>query len=145
LTFINAAVVTDSYTSEDFILYSVKNGKNDWTKGISSFSREHLVQCAIPEENIEKVSVKAMKYEDLIRVYGIDSLDVLIIDTEGYDYELLKSFPFEVFMPSIIHFEHNMSSSSGMSKIQFGEISNKLKSSGYNAYVDTTDCTAYKY
>lgn len=143
LTFINAAIVANSYSSEDFNLFTVNKGKNDWTKGISSFSREHLIQCGIAEENIKKVSVKALRYQDIISEYGIDTIDVVIIDTEGYDYELIKSFPFESFLPSIIHFEHNMSASTGMSKVQFREIADKLKLYGYQVYVDSTDCTAY--
>ena len=38
--------------------------------------------------------------------YEINKLDLLQIDAEGYDFELLKIFPFSKVTPRIIHFEH---------------------------------------
>ena len=37
---------------------------------------------------------------------GITRVDLLQIDTEGYDYEVLKTFPFDLGLPVVVCFEH---------------------------------------
>ena len=55
---------------------------------------------------IEKVAVRCENFEYILDKYEISKLDLLQIDAEGYDFELLKIFPFTKVVPKIIHFEH---------------------------------------
>ena len=36
---------------------------------------------------------------------GTKQLDLLQIDTEGFDAEIIRMFPFEICTPALIHFE----------------------------------------
>ena len=37
----------------------------------------------------------------------VKKIDLIHIDTEGYDYEVLKLFPFCTFQPRVVIFEHS--------------------------------------
>ena len=79
----------------------------DWAKGIASFDREHLgkIIVALPEEDVECVEVGCDTLMNLTWPQ-IQNIDYLQIDTEGFDYEVLKQIDFNLFSPSIIKYEH---------------------------------------
>ena len=69
----------------------------------ASFDRTHiekmLSQDSLNSRNassgcIEKVAVRYENFEYILDKYEISKLDLLRIDAEGYDFELLKIFPF---------------------------------------------------
>lgn len=73
--------------------------------------REAKGVSAIPEDYeilIESLAVPSITWERLLEKHGVSQIDVLVIDTMGFDFEILKLFPFELMKPSIIHFEHSM-------------------------------------
>jgi FkbM family methyltransferase len=49
--------------------------------------------------------VSGITFSDLIRKHNIDEIDLIIIDTEGYDYEILKQIDLNRFKPAIIYYE----------------------------------------
>ncbi len=53
-----------------------------------------------------QIDVSAVTFDTLCRRHGVDALDVLHIDTEGYDFELLKNIDFGRFHPRLVIFEH---------------------------------------
>jgi FkbM family methyltransferase len=78
----------------------------DWVKGISSLDFNHHKKTNINSNDIEKQIVKC---ETLMRII-LDNLedvatDYFQIDTEGFDYEVLKMVDFNSFKPSVIKFE----------------------------------------
>ena len=50
--------------------------------------------------------VKTIPLRTLLEERGISKVDFLQIDTEGYDYEVLKTFPFDLGPPLLVCFEH---------------------------------------
>jgi len=40
--------------------------------------------------------------------HNIAKVDLLVIDTMGFDFEILRMFPFDQCKPAIIHFEHQL-------------------------------------
>lgn len=66
---------------------------------------------AIPEDHeslIEAISVPSVTWRTLLQRHRIPQIDVLVIDTMGFDFEIIKLFPFDLMKPHIIHFEHSM-------------------------------------
>ena len=57
-------------------------------------------------ECIEPLSVRCETFDYIFKKYNINQLELLQIDAEGYDFELLKIFPFSEIIPKVIHFEH---------------------------------------
>ena len=65
-----------------------------------------------------------------------------MVDTEGYDYEILLSIDFVIVKPKIIHFEHGVRNEL-MSFEQFMIISDHLNAHGYQIIAQSYDATAY--
>lgn len=115
----------------------------EWSKGIASLNPKHHQKSNTDEENIVEEVVEAITFEKLFEDYNVKNIDLLQIDTEGYDYNLLKLFPFEKFQPSIIHFEHGLPDKI-MTIEQVLEITSLLLSFGYKTIMKEYDCIGYK-
>jgi len=68
------------------------------------------------------IRVKTMTLPSLFKKHGITELDLLIVDTEGYDYKVLKAHDW-VVKPKKIHYEH--------AHIDAGACREFLESKGY--------------
>ena len=62
------------------------------SSGISSFYKDHLVKHGIKEKHIIKEKVNQISFNELLKKYNINSFDLLLIDTEGYDYRIVNDF-----------------------------------------------------
>ena len=58
------------------------------------------------DQVIEKISVPSLSLKSLLAKHGVVRLDVLQVDTEGYDFEIIKTIDFEGVCPQIINYEH---------------------------------------
>ncbi|ONH33926.1 FkbM family methyltransferase [Pseudofrankia asymbiotica] len=81
-------------------MYSVTPRPGDpvWAIGLSSFRRDVIMesQDEIPDiaDRITEVEVPVMRLDTLLRKHGIDRVDVLQTDTEGYDFEILRQIDY---------------------------------------------------
>ncbi len=114
----------------------------EWKQGIASFDKGHLLKY-VSEDCIEQEEVETISMNSLIKEYGIQTLDLLIIDTEGYDYEIIKQFPFNQLQPKIIQFEHGRSAEI-MSKKQLQELLHVLLNFNYLFHVNGYDVIAWQ-
>ena len=74
--------------------------------GFTSFNRDNLLTQGVPSEHIETVTVQGTSLPSLLAKHGINRVGLLQIDTEGYDYEIIK-FAFDAgIFPDIINYEH---------------------------------------
>ena len=53
----------------------------------------------------KKIKVKASTFASLLQKHNVKRIDLLQIDTEGYDYEIIKQIDFSKFRPGAIHYE----------------------------------------
>jgi len=60
------------------------------------------------ESLIEEQTIPSMTVNTLISKHAIKKIDLLVIDTVGFDFEILKMVPFDTLKPNIIHFEHSL-------------------------------------
>ena len=86
----------------------------------------------------ESKTVRTMTFKTLIKKYNIKKIDFLKIDTEGYDFEILKMFPWEnkSLNPSLIKVESK--------HLDDKKMKNFLNSKGYHVYCETEDIYAIK-
>lgn len=88
----------------------------DHYTGIASFRRDHVTKHIPGGERImdlvttEEVSV--ITFKQLIKKHSLPRIDIIQIDTEGYDYEILKLIDFEFCRPFLLFYEHRHLSSS---------------------------------
>jgi FkbM family methyltransferase len=106
---INAAISDRNGTQT---LYKVRHDAKgpEWLHGIASFDKSVLLRHAgsVPglESMLETQEVRAVTFATLFEECGVDRLDFLQIDTEGYDGEILRLFDFERYKVPIVNFEH---------------------------------------
>lgn len=108
---VNAAIAPTAGTATLYHLpESSEPGLPLWYDALASFSREVIAKHRefIPdiESRIEPIEVPTITFDDLCRQTGIDRLDVVQIDTEGYDYEIIKLIDLKRLTPTMLMYEH---------------------------------------
>ncbi|HEX7796106.1 MAG TPA: FkbM family methyltransferase [Vicinamibacterales bacterium] len=89
---------------------------------------------------IEGFQVPALSLADLLTKHGVSRLDVLVIDTEGYDFEIIKTIDFGTIAPPIIQFEHiNLSPAERL------ECNRMLAAEGYRLGMSVRDTIALRH
>ncbi len=82
----------------------------DWYDGVGSFSREavgsHVKDIPDVEERIVCREVEALEFESLCHRNGVQRVDLLLIDTEGHDWPILRSIDFDRRRPRLVVYEH---------------------------------------
>ncbi len=86
-----------------------KLGKH-WASGIGSFDKQHILnhkskRFQISENDIDKIEIKFLTFDDLVKNYEINSIDNLQIDVEGAEFEILNSIDFNKIKIRSIQFE----------------------------------------
>ncbi|HMO34111.1 MAG TPA: FkbM family methyltransferase [Lacibacter sp.] len=115
----------------------------DWTKGTASFNKAHHEKSGIDPADIVEEKVSCISWGELLKSYSVQHVDLLQIDTEGYDYHIIRMIDFEQLAPSIISFEHGLRDGV-MTWQQFHEIEELLVRNNYNLIVLKHDAIAYK-
>jgi FkbM family methyltransferase len=85
---------------------TAKHKYPDWVKGIASFDPEHHKKTNIETNDIIAEEVLSDTLMNIVNDnYFQNYVDYLQIDTEGFDYEVLKMIDFSFFKPLIIKYE----------------------------------------
>ena len=58
------------------------------------------------ERRLDTIEVPCMSFASLCRRHGIDRLDLLVIDSEGYDHEILAQVDIDGLRPRIVVYEY---------------------------------------
>jgi FkbM family methyltransferase len=117
---INAAV---GYESGETDLFQLSFSNQRWATGLARFDRSSL-EALIANGNIERrakkngitlppnksdwiksVRIKVMSPAELIKKYNVELIDLLMIDAEGFDFEIVKMFLAENPKPMALAFE----------------------------------------
>jgi FkbM family methyltransferase len=82
----------------------------DATTQLGSLDREVVLSNAswVPmlREQLVPLEVKGMTYQSLLKKHQMGDVDLVLIDTEGHDYEVLKQVMVEHSRPKLIIYEH---------------------------------------
>ena len=93
-----------------------------------------------PDDYIEEINVKVRTLDTLFRGYGIEKIDFLLTDCQGFDYAILKQLDFRRFSPDVINFEHSLLTSEELSQSR-----TLLNDEGYKYFIhEEGDTCAYK-
>lgn len=75
--------------------------------GQSSFNAEVLLRAGYKRSDLVERTVDAVSVRTLLDKHAVSDIDLLQVDTEGFDYEVLKMFVEEAgITPRIINYEH---------------------------------------
>lgn len=105
-----AAVSTHDGEAPLYRLRSEPGKTPEWFGQLATLNREVLLKHrpSIPE--IESLlieeSVPTVRLDTLLKRHGVSRIDLLVIDTEGHDFEILRALDFTRFRPVLLMFEH---------------------------------------
>ncbi len=136
-------------------LYAVKEGVADlpfWLSQSASLDRTVVRNAlhywryakqlkALPDDldsMIQEIQLPALTVSTLLAKHQIQKVDLLVIDTMGFDFQILKMFPFQQLKPAIIQFEHNL-----LSPVDQQACFQLLANQGYSLAKFTVDTIAY--
>ena len=87
-----------------------REGLPDWYDAIGSLSKENVLSHAdlIPdiEQRLVSTEVPCMTFESLCRKHGLREIDLLMVDTEGHDWTVLRGVDFDAHRPRLLVYEH---------------------------------------
>lgn len=79
----------------------------DWVKGIASLDANHHKKTGIDSGDIVEEVVNADNLMNIVNQNMVNkNIDYFQVDTEGFDYEVLKMIDFDIIKPKIIKYEY---------------------------------------
>ena len=63
-----------------------------WLTVLASFHKEHLEYHGVKTNHIQSTEIDCINFKELIEQYDFQKLDLLVLDTEGYDDVLITNF-----------------------------------------------------
>jgi FkbM family methyltransferase len=142
LHFENVAIAEQRGTLPFYSLRSTAGTLPEWHDQIGSLLPDTLLRYrrAIPdiERHIVEDKVRAITYADLMEKHGEPRVDFLHIDTEGYDFRIIRSIDLTRHRPPIILYENVI-----MSDDEREECMQLLRRSGYMLIVQGPDTFAF--
>ena len=121
--------------------YFVKNTsihklKKHWSSGIGSFNKQHLLdhkskRFKIEEEDIDKISIEAIRFKDLVDKYNINQIDKLLVDVEGSEFAILNDIDLNSINIKRIIFEYKHFDGYQTTGKKLEEILKKFEENGY--------------
>lgn len=111
--FENVAIGTEKGTKTFYYVSEKARTELDlpyWHDQLGSFDKAHITRALgeqmspyIVEEDIE-----CLPLQDVFDRNRVEAIDLIHIDTEGFDYKVLSQLDLERYKPSIILFEHHL-------------------------------------
>jgi FkbM family methyltransferase len=105
-------------------IFKIAFSNSRWAHGLTSFNRSVLEEavrsgyvanqaikegCRLPEKRedyITEEQVECVSTRSLVERYGLEKIDWLQIDTEGFDFEIIKMFNINITKPEVIVYEN---------------------------------------
>lgn len=141
--FENVAIGTEK-GSKKFYYVSEKASELDlpyWHDQLGSFDRDHITR-ALGEQMIPYIveeDVECLPLQDVLDRNGVEEIDLVHVDTEGFDYKVLSQIDLKRYKPSVILFEHHL-----LPDDEFASARKLLRSNGYRLVQYGNDILAIK-
>jgi FkbM family methyltransferase len=121
LSFENVAISSDP---NPLVLYGIPNS----TSTLASANPKIVTQqSGVKLQDLVKMTVQTARLDDVVRKHGLSALDVLQLDTEGYDWDVLQTLDLSATRPWLIRFEHGH-----LPPMMIGKMTQYLNAHGYD-------------
>jgi len=104
----------------------------------ASFDRGHLRRHGVADRNIDTQLVACHTVESALRAAGLERVDLVQIDAEGYDWPIIQSIDLAKLRPRIIRFEYG-----NMHRRDADTCLQHLAEHGYRFVVEPRDIIAH--
>lgn len=82
-----------------------------WAQGLGSFRRDvilsHRNRLPDLDRYLTEIAVPSLTWTGLCEHYEVERIDLLVTDTEGYDFEIIRQIDFTRWRPALIVYEHH--------------------------------------
>ncbi|HMO33784.1 MAG TPA: FkbM family methyltransferase [Saprospiraceae bacterium] len=111
------------------------SGYGEMLSGITEqYDHRHLerIQKTIAQNGgaVEEIKVKGVRLDSLLKKYSIQQIEFLSVDTEGNEWPIISTLPFDMVQPKLILVENNYNDN---------RIKDFLISKGYRLCINLTD------
>ncbi len=110
LHFENCAISDKAGMDTMYFIANLSGKEKDYEilKAIGSFDKKHLLKYIENRKNLEvkAVEITVNTLDDIIEKYHYHDFNILVIDTEGHDFKIIRSLDFEKVHPDVIIYEH---------------------------------------
>lgn len=140
--FENVAIGTEKGTRTFYYVSEQANGELDlpyWHDQLGSFDKTHIIRM-LGEQMIPYIveaEVECLPLQDVFDRNRVDQIDLIHIDTEGFDYKVLSQVDIKRYRPSAILFEHHL-----LSDEEFVKARKLLRGAGYRLFPYGNDTLA---
>jgi FkbM family methyltransferase len=129
--YINAAIDWKEGERKMYMASDEQIQKLPYSVGMSSFFPK-------PDILSEEIMVKTLTLDKVFNICNVERVDFLKIDAEGYDYEIIKMFPFDKFKPTHVKVEKEH-----MDDVMLADTLTILSSNGYHCEWTERDIFAF--
>jgi FkbM family methyltransferase len=105
--------------------------------GLASFFPDRALATHASLDRMTRITVPCAPLHTLLERHGIKQVDLLQIDTEGYDAVILETVDFTKIRPTLIHYEHRH-----LSRAEQQNCARRLRAHGYEIYLKQHDAVA---
>jgi FkbM family methyltransferase len=113
-----------------------------WAKGLASFDADHYQRSQLNSGHMTTERVACLTFDELLTSYRMNDIELLVTDTEGYDFEILTNIDFTKHRPAYMRFEHGLSGGL-MSWDKYRTLVRYLTVHGYSISHESDDATAF--
>src|SRR3954451_18446909 len=114
VTLVNAAIADRDGTLPFFHLRDAPPDERatlpDWYDGVGSLSREavlsHAPQMPGIAERLVESEVEALTFATLCERHDLQQVDLVVIDAEGFDWQILRTIDLARHRPRLVVYEH---------------------------------------
>lgn len=143
ITAVHRAIHNSEKSMKMFVARETSVGKRKThINGMSSFSKIHLMQYGLlAETDIDEINVQCSSVAELLQEYEFLDINLLVIDTEGYDFQILEKLDLDVIRPKVVRFEHGLAART-MTSIELQYLCDKFNRFGYQVSIVNNDAIA---
>lgn len=142
--FENVAISTKRETKKFYYVSEKASAERDlpyWHDQLGSFDRNHITKMLGDEMSsyIIEENVACQPLQDVFDRNRVAAIDLIHIDTEGFDYQVLSQVDIERYKPSVLLFEHHL-----LTDEEFVKSRRLLRRTGYRIYEYGNDTLALR-
>ena len=114
-----------------------------WASQLASVNEDHI-RKHLPNLIVDMVQIPCYRLNTLINDMSIRTIDTLMIDTEGHDYDILMDFDLNILKPRTIIFENKHMDGTFRRGEKYNGLMQHFISNGYKKVEEDTENTTIK-
>lgn len=141
LIFVNCAVSSSSGQTKLYKVNEIEIKRlnlGDWARELASLNSS-IITARLPDVAIDCEVVRSVTFDELILECGLNTVDLIVLDTEGHEFEILKYIDLDRYRVRALLYEYVH-----LSSIDEQQLRVRLMAAGYTIRKFGYDILAYR-